>query len=399
MPPALNHTASQFLVTAVNIHAVPISKKTTWLFLEVDFSDGSKGFGEASLFGQETSVIANVNAISAKLKLENLAPMATILAKFRSAHTAPSMRCTLAALEQAMLGVIAQRAGLPLSIMLGGSHRTSVPVYANINRGVVERSPESFAAAAQQAISQGYRAFKLAPFDGLRWQETEYGQRGNLFNAGLARVEAVREAIGADMRLMIDCHWRFDVPLATRAIAALANFQPFWLEDMVDPNTVSSRDQRSLRDLAHAKDILLAGGENIWTMKDAVGLLSHGGLDVMLPDLRQTGVLSALSILELAVSHGVMTSLHNPAGPVLDAVSLQVAAALPGLLIMERQVNESPVYNALVETPLSLSDGALQVPTAPGLGIEITRKALQTHARSIESNATAIGSFGGGPNA
>jgi galactonate dehydratase len=391
--------ASQHQIGAVDIHAVPVSDKTTWLFLEVEFTNGSTGFGEASFFREESSVIANARHISEIVKQEALEPLEPALARFRTIHTPPSMRCTLSALEQAMLGAIAQTAGLPLGIMLGGNHRRSVPVYANINRGVIERSPESFAKAALMAKKLGYQAFKLAPFDGLRWQETEIERQKQLFDAGLARVAAVREAIGDDMQLLVDCHWRFDRPLANRAIGALSEFKPFWIEDMVDPGLASSRDQRRLRDLAHSKNILTAGGENVWTMRDAVELLNHGGLDVMLPDLRYTGILPALSILELAVAHGVKTSLHNPAGPVLDAVSLQVAAALPGLLIMERQVNESPLYDAVIEDPLPLTNGNLEVTNAPGLGIEFDRQELKSHSMSADSADEGLRSVGGGPNA
>ena len=117
---------------------------------------------------------------------------------------------------------------------------------------------------------------------------------------------------------------------------------------------------------------------------------------MILPDLRQTGVRAGLAILEMAVAHGVQASLHNPAGPVLDAVSLQAAATVPGLAIMERQVNESPLYGDLCEVPLAPRDGVLSVPHEPGLGLSLDREALGLHAVGREDVPS---SGGGGPNA
>ncbi len=399
MPRSTDPPHNDLVIATVNLDVVRVSQKTTWLFLEVEFSDGSVGFGEASYFGHEAAVVADAARVSDIVAKEKMVAFAPILTRLRSPQTSRSMASILSALEQAMLTGMAQRAGLPVSVLLGGNQRQSVPVYANINRGVVDRSPEGFAAAALAAGRLGYQAVKLAPFDGLRWDETESESQEKLLMAGVARVAAVRAAIGEDCRLLIDCHWRFDMKMAVRVVAMLCEFNPYWLEDLVDTDKIDGVELRHLRDIAHAKDILVAGGENVWTMKDALALLSKNGLDVMLPDLRQTGILQARSILDAAAAHGVMTSLHNPAGPVLDAMSVQMAAVLPDFVILERQVNESPIYDALIETPIVLHDGNLQVPTLPGLGVQISRAQMEAHSLPRDAEIEIPISRGGGPNA
>ncbi|MEP1209193.1 MAG: mandelate racemase/muconate lactonizing enzyme family protein [Rhizobiaceae bacterium] len=386
-------------ITSVKLKVVPVSQKTTWLFLQVAFSDGSVGFGEASYFGQETAVVADALHVSQVVAKEKLVAFDPPLARFRTSENSKSMASVLSALEQAMLMGIAQRAGLPLSVMLGGNQRQSVPVYANINRGIADRTPEGFAKAALAARGMGYQAVKVAPFDGLRWNETAPDSQEQLLLDGIARVAAVREAISEDCRLLVDCHWRFDIKMAARVISMLGDFKPYWLEDLVDNDLADGDDLRQLRKISNAKDILVAGGENVWTMRDALALLGKDGLDVMLPDLRQTGILQARSILDVAAAHGVMTSLHNPAGPVLDAVSVQMAAVLPDFSILERQVNESPIYNDLVETPIALRDGKLQVPELPGLGVTVSPAHLDIHSKSFVDAEDISVSRGGGPNA
>ncbi len=386
-------------ITSVKLKVVPVSQKTTWLFLQVAFSDGGVGFGEASYFGQETAVVADALHVSQVVAKEKLVAFDPALARFRTSQNSKSMASVLSALEQAMLMAMAQRAGLPVSVMLGGNQRQSVLVYANINRGIADRTPEGFAKAALAARGMGYQAVKVAPFDGLRWNETAPDNQEQLLLDGIARVAAVREAIGEECRLLVDCHWRFDIKMAARVISMLGDFRPFWLEDLVDNDLADGDDLRQLRNISNAKDILVAGGENVWTMSDALALLGKDGLDVMLPDLRQTGILQARSILDVAAAHGVMTSLHNPAGPVLDAVSVQMAAVLPDFSILERQVNESPIYDDLVETPIALRDGNLQVPELPGLGVTVLPAQLDIHSKSFVDEQDISVSRGGGPNA
>ncbi len=399
MPSLPELHSDELAIATVNLDVVPVSKKTTWLFLRAEFSDGSIGFGEASYFGHETAVVADAAHISKVAAGEKLVVFEPALARFSTPKTSHSMSSLLSALEQAMLSGMAQRAGLPVSVMLGGNRRRSVPVYANINRGVFDRSPQGFAEAALAAQRLGYQAVKMAPFDGLRWDQTEIEKHEDLLRAGVARVAAVRAAIGDQCRLLVDCHWRFDMKMATRAIAMLSEFNPFWLEDLVDTENTDGVELRRLRDIAHGKDILVAGGENIWTMNDALSLLGKDGLDVMLPDLRQTGILQGRSILDVAAAHGVKTSLHNPAGPLLDAMSVQMAAILPDFLILERQVNESPIYDALIETPIVLQDGNLQVPSLPGLGVIVSRAEMEIHSLPGGSDLEIPVSRGGGPNA
>lgn len=399
MSPSPLLPASEMAIVKVDLDVVPVSQKTTWLFLKVEFSNGTTGRGEASYFGHEPAVVADAVHLAEVAAKEKLTVFAPALDRFRTAGISQSMASLLSALEQAMLDAMAQSAKLPIGVLLGGNLRHSIPVYANINRGVIDRTPQGFATAALAAQKLGYQAIKLAPFDGLRWNETVPANQENLLLAGVERVAAVRAAVGDECRLLVDCHWRFERKLAQRAIAMLSEHKPLWVEDLVDTEEADSAELQQLRNLAHSHDILVAGGENVWTMKQALELLNKDGLDVMLPDLRQTGLLQARSILDAAAAQGVMTSLHNPAGPVLDAISVQMAASLPKFFILERQVNESPIYNALIETPIELQDGSLQVPTLPGLGVKISLSQLEIHSQSVGGGEGVPVSCGGGPNA
>ena len=106
------------------------------------------------------------------------------------------------AVEQALFDLRARRAGLAIGAFLAPSPRLCIPAYANINRSVVERTPAGFAAAARRALAAGYRAFKLAPFDGVIAADAATTPIDARIRAGLDRVFAVRDALGAAPALM-----------------------------------------------------------------------------------------------------------------------------------------------------------------------------------------------------
>ncbi len=150
---------------------------------------------------------------------------------------------------------------------------------------------------------------------------------------------------------MVDCHWRLSPLMAREVLRATASANLFWLEDALDESGFLDADLQGLRSAANAIGTRIAGGEKITTLAGMRDLLARGGADVVLPDLRVTGIRPGMAMLDLAAASGVEVSIHNPVGPVLDAVSLQVAAALPSFLILEGQVGESPLFDEIARRP------------------------------------------------
>jgi L-alanine-DL-glutamate epimerase-like enolase superfamily enzyme len=140
-----------------------------------------------------------------------------------------AMHAAKSAVEQALTDLRAEHAALPVHAIIGGGNREVIPAYANINRGISARSPAGFAAAARAALAAGYRNIKIAPFDGVIAQDAGSTPIDALVQAGLDRVYAVRDAIGRDRVLMVDCHG-LDEPRATALIRDIAGALPYWVE-------------------------------------------------------------------------------------------------------------------------------------------------------------------------
>jgi galactonate dehydratase len=354
-----------------------VTPATRWTFLEVATASGLGGVGEASIAGQPPEVLGEAFAAIAPwaLTLADAAPSA--LPQDYPLPTLP-IAAVYSALDQAFWDVAAQRRGVCLAEALGGVRRDAVAVYANINRRTRDRSPEGFAASARDALAVGFEAFKIAPFDEADATARRGGTLDRAMWAGLARIAAVREAIGPRRALMVDCHWRFDAPAAEAVIALAAASNVRWIECPLPETPENIPALRHLRHLANARGMLLAGCEQLIRLEGFAPFLQGGAYDVLMPDVKYAGGLAEmLRLAEAMQVAGVAFSPHNPTGPVSHAASLHVAATVAALDMLEMQFDETPAFDRLQATPISPPrGGAVVLPRGAGLGIILDRAAL-----------------------
>lgn len=398
-----SHTMSQpsLAISDLRAFTVPVSAKTCWIIVEIAFAEGPSGWGEATLAGAEQAVLTEVRNATALLRGRTWQGPGEALSALKMADASRARMTVMRAIEQAFLDALARRAGLPLATLLGGPHRAIVPVYANINRGIPDRSPQGFADRARDVVEQdGYRAIKIAPFDGLHWSGTAEAAARRLLRAGLDRIAAVRDAVGPQVDILVDCHSRLSPVTARVVLRELESAGLFWLEEPLDEDTFDAATARALRGFANDRGIRIAGGEKLAGLAEARDFLTRGCCDAILPDLRWIGIRSGMALLELADASGVGVSLHNPVGPILDRVSVQVAAALPSFLILERQVRESPLFDEVRGSSQTLVDGCIRIDGSPGIGNEPVRGVLEACAsQPIDRPATLAGMSGAGANA
>ena len=149
-------------ITDIEPIIVHVSRRGDWVFLQVHTDIGLTGLGEASHSLNDALLLAAVNVFRERLigrspfQIEGIRQDLARLDGGRVTHTA------LSAVEQALWDILGQRLGVPIHALLGGALRERIRLYANINRHVTDRSPEGFAHAARQAVSEGFTAVKMA---------------------------------------------------------------------------------------------------------------------------------------------------------------------------------------------------------------------------------------------
>lgn len=355
-------------IAALDFLGVNVTPKTNWSFLLVRTDCGRTGTGECTLSNQEALLAAEAARLAANVVGEDARHRNRLARLIPHAPGGLVAHSLLSAFEQALQDLAGQRAGQPIHAMLGGALRDRIPLYANINRGAAPRTPEGFAAAARRAVAEGFRAVKLAPFEPMVWEDAADPAQRVAYAEGLARIAAVRDAVGREIDVMVDAHWRFSPGGAARLVQDVAPFALFWLE--CPASEANHPEIRRIRAMANDRGMRLAGAEALAGLAPYRTLIEAGCYDVLMPDMKYAGGHEEIRrIAALAQTAGVEIAPHNPTGPVCHAHSVHLCATIPNLLPLEVQFGETDRFFTLVTGhDLRFDRGAARLSAAPGLG-------------------------------
>ena len=362
-------------IAEIRLTLVGVSAKSNWAFLEVELEDGRVGLGEATLHGYEPMLSACLDMLGPRLVGLRLDALPGALRPGRATLGGLASHAIVSAAEQARADLAGQIAGRPVAALVarvaGAPGDADVPVYANLNRSLVDRSPAAFAARAEAVLSEGFSMLKIAPFDGVEPGAADGQANEALVRTGLARVAAIREA-APTAAVLIDCHWRFDADRAARLLGELDPFGPYWVECPLPEVPARFADLARLRRDARARGTLLAGAETTIGLEGMVPYLEL--YDVVMPDVKYCGgPAEMLRIADAARARGVRVAPHNPSGPVCHAHSVHLAAH-PAIDLLEMQHGESDIFARLTRPASPLPrDGVARVPDGPGLGLALIR--------------------------
>ncbi len=349
----------------------PMTPPSSWtagtrkqIVVRVRTDAGLVGLGEAFAYGAPLAV-CNVIA-------ESLAPMligqdpARIEALVDLMHRGTMIygrrglgMFAISGVEIALWDLLGKARGAPVYELLGGATRPRLPVYASLLR---YDSPDEVAQACRQYAAQGFTRLKIHQTD-------------------VASVRAAREAVGDGVELMLDtnCPWTPDEAIAMAR--ALEPYRLFWLEEPVWP----PEDYRGLARVCRATATPIASGENESTLYGFREIIDGGAADILQPSITKVGGISEFKkIATLAQAANLPVAPHSfYFGPGL-AATLHVAATFGGAMPVEFPTGE--YETPFLAHPLVARDGWMEVPSGPGLGVEINEDALRRHPYSA-SNA------------
>ena len=264
----------------------------------------------------------------------------------------------LSGLDIALWDIRGKAAGWPIYRLLGGAPR-AVPAYAGgISLGWQE--PGSLADEARAHVSAGYRAVKLRVGDSPR--------------RDIARVEAVREALGADVEILVDANTGYTVDDVRRVMPAFEAAGVAWLEEPFPPH-----DAYSYGEAARLGTVPLAAGENHFTRYEFVQALQAGYLGFVQPDLSKTGgITETMRIAALASAWKISVNPHTSATGINMVATLHLLAAVDNPGYFEGDVaRHNPFRDDVVGLPYRLdADGKVCPPDGPGLGVEVDERFL-----------------------
>jgi galactonate dehydratase len=285
-------------------------------------------------------------------------------AMYRSSYSRsmPILVGALSGIEMAMWDIFGKVVGMPVWKLLGGSVRQRVRVYT----GIGGDTPEECAASARAAVAKGFRAVKMV----ITPTPIRFVDTPRVIDAMVGRVAAVRDAVGNDVDVAVDLHRRLSPTMAAIVIKELEPLRPLFAEEPCHPE-----NNEPLLLLSHASTVPIATGERHLTRWGFRELVEREMCAILQPDIRHCGgILELKKIAALAEIHNMAIAPHNAAGPIGVAASVHVVATTPNLLICEGGHSRG---EGLFKTPLVFRDGYLELPTAPGLGVDMDDAALE----------------------
>lgn len=277
----------------------------------------------------------------------------------------------ISGIDIALWDIIGKSVGKPVHKLIGGAFRTEVEAYAtglyfiDMNRLIEEAVEE-----AREFVDAGFRAIKMKI--GLGSIRDDY-----------ERVKAVREAVGPDVKLMVDANHAFSVPVAIRLGRKLEELDIEWFEEPISPEDIDGYVE-----VSRALDMAVAGGENDftrWGFRDAI---TRKAMDIVQPDVCAAGgITECKKIATMATAHGVECVPHAWGSAIGLAATLHFLAAIPDQppslfpypVMLEFEQTENPFRDALAKDPIVQSGGRVKIPTGPGLGIEIERSVIDQY--------------------
>lgn len=362
----------------------PHSGGSVWTFVRVYTDSGIVGTGECNSAGTFASGFAVKEMVLGMKQLLigqdplRIGPLyETLRRRFRysGATTAPTI-FAITGIENALYDIAGKAMNVPVHQLLGGKFRDSIRLYADCHAGETN-DPRSFGEKALEAVSQGYSAVKfdvdhLSPgkFDRFNWTVS-----AREMTHIISLISGVRDAIGYEIDLAIDCHGQFDMGSAITLAHAVEDLRLMWLEEPVPAENVDA-----LAQVRASTSTLICTGENQYTRFDFRELFEKQAVDVIMPDLAKAGgIMEGKRIAEMADVHYIPVAPHNVSSPLGMMAACHVCAAIPNFLVLEFHGRDIPWWEDLCdgEKPF-IRNGWMNVSDRPGLGVELNDRVAKS---------------------
>jgi galactonate dehydratase len=342
------------------------------LYVRIRTEDGLTGLGQSACWGYPEAVAGVVRTFARYLvgqdasRIEHHWQYLYRMGPFRGSVLSGAV----SAVDIALWDLKGQRYQAPIWDLLGGRCRERVRLHLLMGG----RTPEEIDRNARAAAAEGFTAIKFDPLPGGFQDLTLEG----LVRAAVDRVAAAREAVGAEVDLIVELHRKLTPLQAVPLAEALTPFRPLFIEDPVQIDSIQSQAE-----IARRITSAVANGERMHSIWEFRELLTYGGSQYVRPDVGLAGGLThTKKIAALAESFHAAVVTHNFLGPVLTAASVHLDVSIPNFVVQEYSRGDEGEASAAFPGTLRRSGGYLEVPDRPGLGVTLDESRLEAPGKA-----------------
>jgi galactonate dehydratase len=298
----------------------------------------------------------------------------------------PATGTAIAGIDQALWDIKGKIAGLPVYQLLGGLARTSVRLYGHVGGMTAQEAAES----AKERVSRGITCIRFRAFHS--YDAIDLHDHKKAVFQQIEYLEAIREAVGEEVDLILEVHGRYDPVWALKLFELAKPYRPFFIED-----PIRHENPKALKWLREHTDQPLAIGERYHNKWDCRETIENQYVNYLRPDINHCGGISEMmKIAAMAEVYYINMVPHNNAGALGSAATMHAALAIPNLTMIEAPwVNGNPSTEVVGPYPV-VKNGYAQPLEEPGLGVTVNEAAaagipfrdgpLQPHLNGIDGS-------------
>lgn len=386
--PAAARTAAAQLSRRPNLRirrvepfVVRIGSRRDIVCARLETEEGIHGWGEGTSPPNVAPVVAQIRSLAQLIVGE---PAWDIERLWRRMYIAEentlggTLFAAISAIDIALYDIVGKALGVPVYDLLGGKVHQKLRIYASYRWGDIPRTREAYYQRTKELMAEGATAGKWDPFGPYPGPDRQLSTA--TLNEVRQMVQGIREA-GPAFDICVEAHGKFNMASAGRIIKMLEPFDVFFLEEPVPPENVEA-----MAALQRSTNIPIATGEGLQSHWNYRELLARQAARIVQPDVARTGGITAMKkIAAMADANYVTVAPHNPNGPVCTAASIHVAASIPNFLIMEEGNKQTDQYGQLFRDGWKQNLAYWEVPSAPGLGIDLPPEFLREYTVKVDA--------------
>lgn len=367
------------LITGITAHVCNAAMRN-WVFVRVDTDvPGLCGWGEATLEWKTRAIVGAIDDLAPLLigqDPRDIEDNFQILSKHSFWRMGVIGMSAISGIETAMWDILGKSLDQPVWRLLGGKCRNHLRTYTHLGMGDMGSVYDT---SGKDQLTERGLAVVEAGYDAVKVVAIPYSHyiASNREIQGVAdALMGLREAVGPDVDIMVDCHGRpASAALARDFITAMAPAKPLFIEEPVPPEDVDG-----LAWLTANSGATIAAGERLLGRFDFRRALDKRAFHIAQPDICHAGGLwETKKIAAMCETAGVGVAPHNPLGPIAGIAALHFGVSTPNHVIQEEMSGAVPWYDDVVTWPIERKPGRWDLPEKPGLGLEVNEKEMAKH--------------------